>query len=953
METARDMSVASLALLLQCMGWLFQSCMDLTMWDLTWLLPYISVVFITFRSRSFLVASLSAFWKSLENDVNTFCQRHFPPPPSFVLPPNWTAISAEDVGALNRFADAIQRRLNSLRNRLDACGTLQEQLAEAQRALADERISHKATVDCLQYQNNALADAEATIELLRAQLAAEESEIGENTQTGEVEEIEEEAPAADEIISPPMVPQSEVTDPQPQTADGSAETIALLTKELEELQAEYNTLEDDRDTLRDERDTLREECDTLREDDRATLRAERDTLEKESDTWREACEEFELKAVDLADELKENVEKAARDKKHHDRRVEALETQLGIETSSREEAQATVHTLRDQKKELRDELREVKAQHESLQTAYQAGERDREEKEVEYTSLQAERDRLQMELIDLFGGATSALNASAPEFVPSAPSTIIDQPTESLETTRPTHSWADAVEDNELGFFDLPNFDIDGSVVEDPFLGADPFPELDGPESTPAPGPGQARNPHVQKLNEEVKRREWRAQSGMAGSAEEEEGDAGPEDVLNDMFDRQVKQALKFAPIRCARGGMFGALNDVPSPVESPSGTPIMLGGYEVTRGEPSAAGSASEVEKEEEKANADGSPLDGVEGTEGEKPVEEEGPREEPKAEEEEGPREEPKAEEEEGTQEEPKAEEEEGPQEQSKTEEEEEASSTIDSPPSPSAAPNVPQHTSPVTKLRLPSNYYPQLEQQPKTHDERVGDAIVDAVEQLARERGLGSLRESRWAVQETGADEGKKKKKKIEETPRSENATVPETPSSAIPRTSRSEAAAAADHREPSPQQQQQQEEEAPPSNPPSTQKTHAEQVGDALADFINAQAAHSTPLTGSIWANTNTPASVGNDAARASSTSTNNNNNNNLRGRGGGHEGIRGGPLTPSPGPNQRGRGRGRGRGGQTPTSASGPVRATARGGSSNAASDSFRRLQERMKRERGE
>ena len=77
---ARDMSVALLAFLLQCLGWMFQSCMDLTMWDLT-----CSVLSLVFRIRSFLVASLSSFWKSLDNDVDVFCRGHFPPTPSFVL----------------------------------------------------------------------------------------------------------------------------------------------------------------------------------------------------------------------------------------------------------------------------------------------------------------------------------------------------------------------------------------------------------------------------------------------------------------------------------------------------------------------------------------------------------------------------------------------------------------------------------------------------------------------------------------------------------------------------------------------------------------------------------------------------------------------------------------------------------------------------------------------------
>ena len=126
----------------------------------------------------------------------------------------------------------------------------------------------------------------------------------------------------------------------------------------------------------------------------------------------------------------------------------------------------------------------------------------------------------------------------------------------------------DAVED-ESGFFD---YDINGSFVENLFYGEDSFLEIIVSESTSTlsvTGPGQARNAHVQKLNEEVKRREWREKSGMTSSADEDEDNAGPENVLDDIFDRQVTQALTFSPIRYARGSMFGALNDVPSPVES------------------------------------------------------------------------------------------------------------------------------------------------------------------------------------------------------------------------------------------------------------------------------------------------------------------------------------------------------------------------------------------------
>lgn len=47
----------------------------------------------------------------------------------------------------------------------------------------------------------------------------------------------------------------------------------------------------------------------------------------------------------------------------------------------------------------------------------------------------------------------------------------------------------------------------------------------DLPEHTPAPkvaGPAEAKFPHVQKINEEVKRLEWRRKSGMPDLVEDE-----------------------------------------------------------------------------------------------------------------------------------------------------------------------------------------------------------------------------------------------------------------------------------------------------------------------------------------------------------------------------------------------------------------------------------------------
>ena len=114
------------------------------------------------------------------------------------------------------------------------------------------------------------------------------------------------------------------------------------------------------------------------------------------------------------------------------------------------------------------------------------------------------------------------------------------------------------------------------------------------PKHTPSPkaaGPEEAKNAHIQELNKEVKRLEWRRKSGMPDLVEDREGVAGPEDVLgkdlsflpsqsscdltnhypDGMYDRQVTQSLSFTPIRCARGSTWGAFNDIPNPLENMS----------------------------------------------------------------------------------------------------------------------------------------------------------------------------------------------------------------------------------------------------------------------------------------------------------------------------------------------------------------------------------------------
>lgn len=112
METPRDVLILLSAPISQHIGSRYQSCIDLTMRDRTWLLSVVWAVLLCFQFRSFLLASLCGVWKSLENDINAFCLQHFIPSPSHVLPRDMTAISTDDVDALNRFADANFEKRN-------------------------------------------------------------------------------------------------------------------------------------------------------------------------------------------------------------------------------------------------------------------------------------------------------------------------------------------------------------------------------------------------------------------------------------------------------------------------------------------------------------------------------------------------------------------------------------------------------------------------------------------------------------------------------------------------------------------------------------------------------------------------------------------------------------------------------------------------------------------------
>ncbi len=322
--------------------------------------------------------------------MEDFCQRQFAPargdldPAPKELPPGTTTISATDIEDMNTSANATQQRINHLpmskyntvkgrtgivynasssrklqtrlskaqealkkekamkarvmvnfvRSRtrgvinLPVINKLQTQLSKVQTALEAEKASHQGTRDFLNHQSNGRADAEAELELLKARLETGGSELEGHAQLETISETEESL-ASDGTNSQEI---SEESTAEPARVECLEAQLAVeqanyrdvfmkkekLKQDLEDLQAEYNKLEDSRDT------------------------------------WKETVEALEQQAdVKAVRALREKIES---DNAHHGRRIGALETQLGIEQTSREEAEEAVRDLRERCEWLEKEL---------------------------------------------------------------------------------------------------------------------------------------------------------------------------------------------------------------------------------------------------------------------------------------------------------------------------------------------------------------------------------------------------------------------------------------------------------------------------------------------------------------------------------------------------------------------------------------------------------------------
>ena len=190
---------------------------------------------------------------------------------------------------------------------------------------------------------------------------------------------------------------AEKTDVQ---ADLAAEDVEKADKgQIERLRVQLNVERASYRSVFRRKQIFRYGCKKLKKELEA-LQARCNELEDSQNTWKETCEALEKQTdVKAVKALRDQI---ASDNAHNERRIEALETQLGFEKSNREDAQKMARGLRDRVRELKDELKDAITENENLELSYEeldhmhgAEEKANEDKDEEITNLKAEYDRLE------------------------------------------------------------------------------------------------------------------------------------------------------------------------------------------------------------------------------------------------------------------------------------------------------------------------------------------------------------------------------------------------------------------------------------------------------------------------------------------------------------------------------------------------------------------------------
>ena len=235
-----------------------------------------------------------------------------------------------------------------------------------------------------QLEGTEKSEEESVVEAADPEHDAEEETPEINTQLETIEESEAESPLEQTDA------QADLTAEDEDNTDKSR--IERLQVQLNVEQANYRSVFQRKEVFRHGGKKLKKELEDLQ--------AEYNMLEDSRDTWKETCEALEEQTdVKAVRALRDQI---ASDNAHNERRIEALETQLGFERTNREEAQNIARELRESLKVLKNELKEAVAKYENLQTSYEeldimhgVEERANEDKDDEITELKAEHERLE------------------------------------------------------------------------------------------------------------------------------------------------------------------------------------------------------------------------------------------------------------------------------------------------------------------------------------------------------------------------------------------------------------------------------------------------------------------------------------------------------------------------------------------------------------------------------
>ena len=373
---------------------LVQIITECDMVDLAWLLVFVLMATLLYLWPYYPVLILSRGWAEMKDDVANFVQRGF-------HPEIFTSVSATELGMLQTSAKDLEILKTST-------NTLEKQLAEARMALEEEKAGHQETKDFLIHQNNARANAEEELEKLRSSLETGEPEE-ENSQLETIEEAEEESPAGDETGPQPDPkregPQQdeeespvEAIDSRPDVEEEDSSSSAQIEPiggsdakllpgqidsqadpaaddqntaykaQFERIQRQLNIEQQNYRFVVKKKEVFRHGGLKLKKefDD---LQAQYNVLEDSRDTWRESFEALEQQADVQA--FRTLRDQSASDNAHYERRIEALQTQLGFETNNREEAQNIARQARERLESVKDELREANTKYEDLQISYE------------------------------------------------------------------------------------------------------------------------------------------------------------------------------------------------------------------------------------------------------------------------------------------------------------------------------------------------------------------------------------------------------------------------------------------------------------------------------------------------------------------------------------------------------------------------------------------------------